>query len=149
MRARAGARPRPTAGCLEGEYWSWDPEASAPCCWGASQCSELAPDSVRTGTSSEPTSCPRSGGRRACWAVSALCSRALVRRKRVKGLNYVLSRKGFCSERQAGQMCKFRASRRKTKRVGSWPTALKSVSDAPGDLCPIPTGASGTSLTFH
>lgn len=31
----------------------------------------------------------------------------------------------------------------------AWLTALKSVSDAPGDLCPIPTGASGTSLTFH
>lgn len=114
VHVHAGARPCPTAGCLEGEHWSWDPRGLHTMLLGGLPgfCQDW--HQLRTNVPS-PLWLEAVGRAVARRAVSALCPRALARRKRVKGLNYVLSRKGFCSERQAGQMCRFSASRRKTR----------------------------------
>lgn len=101
--------------------WSWNLEASALCCWG----SPCALSWLRTPLGLVPVQNqhPDPSGLRAVGAVmgrpvSALCLRALREKERVS-LNYVFLRKEFCSERQAGQMCRFCASRGKTKQAES------------------------------
>lgn len=132
-----------------------EPTGLCPVPLGVSWCSELALDSVRTGTSSEPT-LPRSDVRVEGHGVvvgrpvSAPCLHALVRKgKGDNSLNYVLLRKGFCSQRQAGQTCEFCASRGKTKRVDSLADCIK-VFLTPLRVCvQSQLGQGGTSLTFH
>lgn len=149
-RGKAWPHPR-----LPGTRAHGFPGGVCPVLLEVSWCSELAPDSAWTGTSSGPTPCPRSGMRAVGHGgvtgrpVSAPCLRALREGKGVNSLNYVFLRKEFCSERQAGQMCKFCASRGKTTREGGLVDALKPASDALGVSVQSQLGQSGTSLTFH
>lgn len=107
-------------------------KASVPAA-GVSWCSELAPDSVRTGTDSEPTPRPCSGLRAVRRHVAsgkgaaAGGPRVLGREGKgfFKGLNYVSLGKGFCSEGHAERKCKFRASRGEDKGVESLADCIK------------------------
>lgn len=62
------AWPSPAVGCLApGHMASPEPGGLCPVLLGASWCSELAPGSVGTGTSSDPAPCPCSGMRQGVW----------------------------------------------------------------------------------
>lgn len=115
-------------GFPDGECWSWNPDASAPCFWGTP--GGLSWPGTLSGLHQLRTNALSSlwheGRGRDVVIGKAVSTRMPWREgKGGQGLDYVLLRKGFCSERQAGQMCEFCASRRKTKGVDSLADCIK------------------------
>lgn len=121
---------------------------------GLSWCSELAPDCQHWHQLRTSSPCPlwneSRGPSHSSWkGAAAQCLHTPMRGEGVQGLNYVPLGKGFCSEGQAGQMCKFCASRGRQRGLRAWLMALKSVSEPLGIPVGSQSGQSGTSLTFH
>lgn len=154
------ARPSPAIGCLATQCMASRKASTGLCnveglaAPAARVVLVLSPDcqywhQLRTSSPCPPWNESRGPSHSSWKGAAAQCLHTPMRGEGVQGLNYVPLGKGFCSEGQAGQMCKFCASRGRQRGLRAWLMALKSVSEPLGIPVGSQSGQSGTSLTFH
>lgn len=124
---------------------SWNPDGL---CSLRSRGSELAPDAVRPGTSSESTPSPLAGMRAAGIVLEqdgqllpGGCGSWREKEKAFKALILYHWAKGLVQKDKLDKGAVPRSSRGKSREPVARLMALTSVCSAPGDSCPIPMGA--------